>query len=360
MEDLADTRLAPKISQLPGVGLVSISGGQKPAVRIQANPTSLAFLRAQPGGSAQRHRRRQRQPGQGQLRRPAPVLSDRRQRPVALERRLRAADHCLPQRRAVKLTDVATVVDDVENVRQAAWMNDTPAVIVNIQRQPGANIIAVVDRIKKLLPQLTSTLPSSVQVSILTDRTNTIRASVRDVQFELMLTVALVVMVIFLFLRNLAATIIPERRRAAFAGRHVRRDVPARLQPEQPDPDGADHLHRLRGGRRHRDDREHHALHRRRRDAAARRRCKGSEQIGFTIVSLTISLIAVLIPLLFMGDIVGRLFREFAVTLAVTILVSAVVSLTLTPMMCSQAVEAHARGSSRAASTASRSAASNA
>ena len=154
----------------------------------------------------------------------------------------------------VRLSDVATVTDSVENVRQAAWMNDAPAVIVNIQRQPGANIIAVVDRIKALLPQLKTALPASVQMTVLTDRTTTIRASVSDVEFELMLTVALVVMVIFLFLRTLAATVIPERCRASLARRHIRRDVSPRLQPQQPDTDGADHLDRLRRRRRDRDD----------------------------------------------------------------------------------------------------------
>ncbi len=172
----------------------------------------------------------------------------------------------------VHLSDVATVIDDAENVKQAAWMNETPAVILNIQRQPGANIIDVVDRVKTLLPQLRASLPSSVEVAILTDRTTTIRASVEDVQFELMLTIALVVMVIFLFLRSLAGDDHPQRRRAAVARRHVRRDVPARLQPEQPDADGADDLDRLRRRRRDRDDREHHALHRGGRGAAARRR----------------------------------------------------------------------------------------
>ena len=178
----------------------------------------------------------------------------------------------------VRASDVATMVDAAENSQQAAWMDRQPAVIVNIQRQPGANIIAVVDRIKKLLPQLQASLPASVQVKVLTDRTITIRASVRDVQFELMLTVALVVMVIFLFLRNLAATIIPSRRRAALARGHLRRDVPAGLQPQQPHADGADHLHRLRGGRRHRDDREHLALHRGGRQPHAARRSRAASR----------------------------------------------------------------------------------
>ena len=235
----------------------------------------------------------------------------------------------------VKLTDVASVVDDTENVRQAAWMNDVPAVIVNIQRQPGANIIAVVDRIKLLLPQLTANLPQSVKVSILTDMTNTIRASVKDVQFELGLTVVLVVLVMFLFLRNIAATIIPSIA------------VPLSLV-------GTLGVMYLLGYSLNNltlmaltiatgfvvDDAivmiENIARYIEEGETPMKAALRGSEQIGFTIISLTISLIAVLIPLLFMGDIVGRLFREFAVTLSITILVSAVVSLTLTPMMASK------------------------
>ncbi len=215
-------------------------------------------------------------------------------------------------------------------------MNDTPAVIMNIQRQPGANIIAVVDRIKALLPQLTASLPKSVQVTILTDRTNTIRASVEDVQFELMLTVALVVMVIFLFLRNLAATIIPSVAvplslvgtfGVMYLLGYSLNNLTLMALTISTGFVVDDAIVMIENIARYIEEGE---------SAAARPRCSGSEQIGFTIVSLTISLIAVLIPLLFMGDIVGRLFREFAVTLAVTILVSAVVSLTLTPMMCSK------------------------
>src|SRR5208337_4090572 len=206
VEDLADTRLAPKISQLPGVGLVSISGGQKPAVRIQANPTLLASyglnledLRSSiVAANVNQAKGNFDGPHQSyQIGANDQLLSSSDYAPLIIAYRNGSP---------VKLTDVATVADDVENVRQAAWMNDVPAVIVNIQRQPGANIITVVDRIKTLLPQLTTSLPSSVHVGILTDRTTTIRASVRDVEFELMLTVALVVMVIFLFLRNLSAT----------------------------------------------------------------------------------------------------------------------------------------------------------
>src|SRR4051812_15755397 len=235
----------------------------------------------------------------------------------------------------VILSDVANVIDDVENSKLAAWMNSTPAVIVNIQRQPGANIIQVVDRIKTLLPLLKANLPASIEISILTDRTNTIRASVRDVQFELMLTVALVVMTIFLFLRTVSATIIPSVA------------VPLSLV-------GTLGIMYLLGYSLNNltlmaltistgfvvDDAivmiENIVRYIEQGEPPLQAALKGAEQIGFTIVSLTISLIAVLIPLLFMGDIVGRLFREFAVTLSITILVSAVVSLTLTPMMCSK------------------------
>src|SRR5207245_2463961 len=232
----------------------------------------------------------------------------------------------------IRLSDVATVIDGAENAKQAAWMNTAPAVIVNIQRQPGANIIAVVDRIKKLLPQLQSSLPAAVKVSILTDRTETIRASVKNVQFELMLTIVLVVMVIFLFLRNLRATVIPSVA------------VPLSLV-------GTFGVMYLLGYSLNNltlmaltistgfvvDDAivmiENIDRYLEAGDSPLDAALKGAGQIGFTIVSLTVSLIAVLIPLLFMGDIVGRLFREFSVTLAVTILVSAFVSLTLTPMM---------------------------
>jgi multidrug efflux pump len=335
VEDLADTRLAPKISQLPGVGLVSISGGQKPAVRIQANPTLLASyglnmedLRSTlVASNVNQAKGNFDGPHQAyQIGANDQLLSSSDYAPLIIAYRNGSP---------VKLTDVATVTDSAENVRQAAWMNDVPAVIVNIQRQPGANIITVSDRIKTLLPQLTTSLPSSVHVSILTDRTNTIRASVSDVQFELMLTVALVVMVIFLFLRNVSATVIPSVA------------VPLSLV-------GTFGIMYLLGYSLNNltlmaltistgfvvDDAivmiENITRYIEEGEPALQAALKGSAQIGFTIVSLTISLIAVLIPLLFMGDIVGRLFREFAVTLAVTILVSAVVSLTLTPMMCAK------------------------
>ena len=332
VEDLADTHLAPKISQLPGVGLVSMSGGQKPAVRVQVNPTVTASygLNLEDVRSAIVAANVNQAKGNFdglhqsyQIGANDQLLSSDDYRPTVVAYRNGAP---------VKLSDIADVIDDVENTRQAAWMNETPAVIVNIQRQPGANIIQVVDRVKLLLPQLTSTLPKSIDVQILTDRTNTIRASVQDVQFELMLTVGLVVMVIFLFLRNLAATIIPSVA------------VPLSLV-------GTFGVMYLLGYSLNNltlmaltistgfvvDDAivmiENIARYIEQGEAPLRAALEGAEQIGFTIISLTISLIAVLIPLLFMGDIVGRLFREFAVTLAVTILVSAVVSLTLTPMM---------------------------
>jgi multidrug efflux pump len=335
VEDLADTRLAPKMSQLPGVGLVSISGGQKPAVRIQANPTAMASyglnledLRTaivaanvnQAKGNFDGARQSYQIGANDQL------LASSDYAPLII-----AYKNGAP----VKLTDVAAILDDTENVRQAAWMNETPSVILNIQRQPGANIISVVDRIKQLLPQLTSSLPSSIRVSILTDRTTTIRASVSDVQFELMLTVALVVMVMFLFLRNLAATIIPGiavplSLVATFGVMYLLgyslNNLTLMALTISTGFVVDDAIVMIENITRYIEAGEAPL------DAAL----KGSKQIGFTIVSLTVSLIAVLIPLLFMGDIVGRLFREFAVTLSVTILASAVVSLTLTPMMCSK------------------------
>src|SRR3984893_18355051 len=335
VEDLADTRLAPKISQLPGVGLVSISGGQNPAVRIQANPTSLASyslnledLRTaivaanvnQAKGNFDGAHQSYQIAANDQL------LSSADYAPLII-----AYKNGAP----IRLDEGATIVDDTENVRQAAWMNEVPAVILNIQRQPGANIISVVDRIKQLLPQLTSTLPASIKVSVLTDRTTTIRASVSDVQFELMLTVALVVMVMFLFLRNLAATIIPSvavplSLIATFGVMYLLgyslNNLTLMALTISTGFVVDDAIVMIENIARYIEAGERPF------EAAL----KGSEQIGFTIVSLTVSLIAVLIPLLFMGDIVGRLFREFAVTLSVTILASAAVSLTLTPMMCSK------------------------
>jgi multidrug efflux pump len=336
VEDLADTQLAQKISQVTGVGLVSISGGQKPAVRIQANPTALASYGLSLEDVRTALAAANVDQAKGTLDGPRQsftigandqLLSGAQYAPIVIAYRNGAP---------VRLDHVATITNGVENSYQSAWMGGgstlTPAVIVNIQRQPGANIISVVDKIKRLLPQLQASLPASVRVSILTDRTQTIRASVKDVEFELALTIALVVMVIFLFLRNLRATVIPSvavplsivgtfgvmyllgyslnnltLMALTISTGFVVDDAIVMIE-------NIDRF--LEAG-----------------DSPLDAALKGAGQIGFTIVSLTVSLIAVLIPLLFMGDIVGRLFREFAITLAVTILVSAVVSLTLTPMM---------------------------
>ncbi|MCU1254951.1 MAG: acriflavin resistance protein, partial [Candidatus Angelobacter sp.] len=335
VEDLADTTLAQKISQLTGVGMVSISGGQKPAVRIQANPTALASN----GLSLEDLRTVL---GQANVDQAKGILENQRQAfTISTNDQLLSSNEyknvIIAYRNGapVRLRDVATIIDGAENVKQAAWMNLSPAVIVNIQRQPGANIISVVDRIKKVLPQLQGGLPSSVKMAILTDRTETIRASVKDVEFEMMLTICLVVMVIFLFLRNLSATIIPAVAVplsivGTFAVMYLlgysldNLSLMALTISTGFVVDDAivmiENIDRfLEEG--------HSPM-----EAAL----MGAGQIGFTIISLTVSLIAVLIPLLFMGDIVGRLFREFAVTLAVTIVISAIVSLTLTPMMAAR------------------------
>jgi multidrug efflux pump len=335
VEDFADTRMAQKISQLPGVGLVNISGGQKPAVRIQANPTALSSY----GVSLEDVRIALQQASvnqaKGNFDGPLQAYQINANDQLLSSKDYRSLVIAYRNGAPIVLSDVASVIDDVENSKLAAWVNTTPAVIVNIQRQPGANIIQVVDRIKALLPQLKSNLPASVDVAIVTDRTTTIRASVHDVQFSLVLTVALVVMTIFLFLRNVSATIIPSVA------------VPLSLV-------GTLGLMYLFGYSLNNltlmaltistgfvvDDAivmiENIVRYIEEGEKPLQAALKGAEQIGFTIVSLTISLIAVLIPLLFMGDIVGRLFREFAVTLSITILVSAVVSLTLTPMMCAR------------------------
>ena len=243
VEDLADTILAQKISQLPGVGLVRISGGKKPGSADPRQSDRTCRLRSEPRRHSHGAGFRECRSGEGKLRERPTDLS--RSAPTIRSWRattIRTIIVAYRKGAPVRLQDVADVVDDVENTKQAAWMNETPAVIVNIQRQPGANTIEVVDRIKALLPQLKASLPPSVEVSILTDRTTTIRASVTDVQFELMLTIALVVMVMFLFLRNLAGHHYSERCRPAFAGRRFWIDVHVGIQPEQPHADGADHF----------------------------------------------------------------------------------------------------------------------
>jgi multidrug efflux pump len=335
LEDLADTRIAQKISQLPGVGLVSISGGQRPAVRIQVNPKALAAyglamddVRTAIGNANTNQ-------AKGSFDGPTRAST------IDANDQLKTADEyrqmiiAYKNGAAVRVQDVAETVDAAENSRLAAWANSTPAIILNIQRQPGSNVIEVVDRVKQLLPQLKASLPPSVDVVLLTDRTVTIRASVHDVQFELLLAVALVVLVIFLFLRNVPATIIPSVA------------VPLSLV-------GTFGVMYLAGFSINNltlmaltiatgfvvDDAivviENIARYIEAGESPLEAALKGTQQIAFTIISLTFSLIAVLIPLLFMGDVVGRLFREFAITLAVSILISAVVSLTLTPMMCAR------------------------
>jgi multidrug efflux pump len=335
VHDLADTRLVQKIAQVPGVGLVSVVGGQRPAVRIQANPAALASYHlgledlrtAILGASVNQAKGAFNGPSQSwTIATNDQLTSSAGYRPLVVAWRNNAP---------VRLSDVATVIDGAEDVNQGAWINGTPAVILNIQRQPNANIIAVVDRVKALLPSLSATLPGAIRLTVASDRTTTIRASVRDVQFELMLTIALVVLVIFLFLRTLSATVIP-----AIA-------VPLSLV-------GTLAVMYLLGYSLDNlslmaltistgfvvDDAivmiENITRYIEAGEAPLDAALKGSGQIAFTIVSLTVSLVAVLIPLLFMGDVAGRLFREFAVTLGVTIVVSAVVSLTLTPMLCAK------------------------
>ena len=337
LENLADTRLAQKISQQPGVGLVSISGGQRPAVRIQVNPRALAAyglniddLRTTLGNANVNTPK-------GSFDGPRQATTINANDQISTAEDFSTLVIAYRNGAPVRLTDVATVVQGAENTKLGAWANRTPAVILNVQRQPGANVIQVVDSIKKMLPEMQSALPSSIDVTLLTDRTTTIRASVADVEFELGLAVILVVLVIFLFLRNLPATIIPSL------------SVPLSLV-------GTLAVMYLLGFSLDNlslmaltistgfvvDDAivmiENISRYVEMGDKPLEAALKGSQQIGFTIISLTVSLIAVLIPLLFMGDVVGRLFHEFAITLSVTIIISAIVSLTLVPMMCARLV----------------------
>ncbi|WP_374495308.1 MdtB/MuxB family multidrug efflux RND transporter permease subunit [Zoogloea sp.] len=335
IHDLVESRLAMKISQVAGVGLVSIAGGRRPAVRVQVNPTAAAAY----GLGLEDLRTAIANANVTQ----AKGSFDGPQRASTLDAndQLRSADEyrglivAYRNGSPVRLSDLATLVDDAENIRLAAWADRESAVIINVQRQPGANVIEVADRVTALLPQMTASLPASVDVRVLSDRTTTIRASVHDVQVELMLAVALVVMVIFLFLRSVPATLIPSVA------------VPLSLV-------GTFGVMYLAGFSLNNltlmaltistgfvvDDAivmiENIARYVEEGESPMQAALKGAKQIGFTIISLTVSLIAVLIPLLFMGDVVGRLFREFAITLAIAILISAFVSLTLTPMMCAR------------------------
>ncbi|TXN66605.1 MdtB/MuxB family multidrug efflux RND transporter permease subunit [Methylobacterium sp. WL6] len=335
VRDLAETRLAQKISQVAGVGLVSISGGQRPAVRVRFNARALAAYGLNIDDLRTTISNLNVNTPKGTIDGPkqsyAINANDQIQDPKAYDDAIIAYKNGAP----VKMSDVADVAQGPENTKLGAWADETPAIILNIQRQPGANVIATVDKIKALLPQLQGTLPGAIQVSLLTDRTVTIRASVEDVQFELGLAIALVVLVIFLFLRSVSATLIPSL------------SVPLSLI-------GALSVMDLYGFSLDNlslmaltiatgfvvDDAivviENIARHVEDGDSPLEAALKGSREIGFTIISLTVSLIAVLIPLLFMGDVVGRLFHEFAITLAATIIISAVVSLTLVPMLCAR------------------------
>ena len=335
VEDLVDTRLAPKISQLSGVGLVSISGGQKPAVRIQANPVALSSyginledLRTAVSQSSVNA-------AKGNFDGPHQDYQIDANDQLVTSEDYHSVVVAYRNGAPVMLTDVADIVNGVENNTQAAWMDQTPAVILNVQRQPGGNTISVVRSIKALLPQLIAGLPKGIEVTTLTDLTTPIQASVSDVEFELMLTIGLVVMVIFLFLRNLYATIIPSVAvplsligtfAAMYALGYSLDNLSLMALTISTGFVVDDAIVMVENISRYLEEGE----------PPLQAALKGAEQIGFTILSLTVSLIAVLIPLLFMGDVVGRLFREFAVTLAVTIIVSAVVSLTLTPMMASR------------------------
>jgi multidrug efflux pump len=335
VEDMVDTRLAPKISQLSGVGLVSISGGQKPAVRIQANPTALSSYGLNLEDIRTALTETSVNQALGNFDGPHQDYQINANDQLVTSSDYRKVVVAYRNGSPVMLTDVAKVVDGIENNMQAAWMNQTPAVILNIQRQPGANTISVVKAIKAILPQLEVNLPASIQVTPLTDLTTSINASVADVEFELMLTIALVVMVIFLFLRNLYATIIPSIAvpvslvgtfGAMYALGYSLDNLSLMALTISTGFVVDDAIVMI----------ENISRYLEAGDSPMEAAFKGAEQIGFTIISLTVSLIAVLIPLLFMGGVIGRLFREFAVTLAVTIILSAVVSLTLTPMMCSR------------------------
>ncbi|HEY1942524.1 MAG TPA: multidrug efflux RND transporter permease subunit [Roseiarcus sp.] len=344
VEDIVENRLVPKLSQLPGVGMVSISGGQRPAVRIHANPLALAAYGVNLDDLRTTISNLNVNTPKGNFDGPSQSFSINANDQIRDPKEYLNSVVAYRNNAPVLLSDVATVEIGPENNRLSAWMNETPALIVNVQRQPGANVIQVVDSVKHLLPSLTTSLPQAITITPLTDRTTTIRASVDDVEFELALAVGLVVLVIFLFLRNIPATIIPSLSvplslvgalaimyQLNFSLDNL--SLMALTVATGFVVDDAivviENISRfLEEGDRPR-------------DAAL----KGSEQIGFTIISLTVSLLAVLIPLLFMGDVVGRLFHEFAITLAATIVISAVVSLTLVPMMCAKLLRpaAHAR-----------------
>jgi len=335
VEDYTDTRLAEKISQLPGVGAVTISGGQKPAVRVQVNPTQLASYGLNLENVRATLVSASLDAAKGSFDGPNQSYQIGANDQITTSADYRQLVLAYKAGGPVMLKDVANVVDGIENNQESAWMNAVPAVIVNIQRQPGANIIDVVDRIKALLPKLRATIPPAIKIAVLTDRTTSVRASVSDVEFELLVCIGLVVAVIFVFLRTFSGTIIPSIAvplslvgtfAAMYALGYSLNNLTLMALTISTGFVVDDAIVMIENITRYVEQGE----------APLAAALKGAEQIGFTIMSLTVSLIAVLIPLLFMGDITGRLFREFAVTLSVTILISAVVSLTLTPMLCAK------------------------
>ncbi len=346
VEDLADNRIAQKISQLPGVGLVSISGGQRPAVRIQVNTQALSATGMTMETLRTAISNANTNIAKGSFDGPTQAVNidanDQLTDVASYMSLVVAYKNGAP----IRLRDVATAVDGAENTRLGAWLNTTPAVILNVQRQPGANVITTVDAIKKALPQLEASMPAGVDVAVVSDRTTGIRASVEDVEFELLLAVFLVVAVIFVFLRSPAATFIagvsvPLSLVGAFAAMYLLNfslnNLTLMALTIATGFVVDDAIVMLENISRYVEAGER----------PLQAALKGAEQIGFTIISLTVSLIAVLIPLLFMGDVVGRLFREFAITLAITIVLSAVVSLTLAPTLAARWLKPHVKGDDR-------------
>ncbi|MPQ67781.1 MULTISPECIES: efflux RND transporter permease subunit [unclassified Pseudomonas] len=340
VEDLADTRLAQKISQISGVGLVTISGGQRPAVRIETNTSALNSM----GLSLEDVRTAL---GAANVNQAKGNIDGKFQAfSIGANDQLQSAEEyrdlviAYKNGAPIRLAQIATSIQGAENPRQAAWTNDTPSIVLNIQRQPGANVIQVVDRVQQLLPKLRASLPGTLKVSVLTDRTQTIRASVTDVQYELGVAILLVVLVIFLFLRNVPATIIPAvtvpltligTLAVAYVLGFSLNNLTLMALTIAIGFVVDDAIVMIENITRYLEEG----------DTPLQAALKGSAQIGFTIISLSVALIAVMIPLLFMGDVVGRLFREFAMTVAVTIVISAIISLTLTPMMCSRMLRNH-------------------
>ena len=333
VQDMADTRIAQKISQLKGVGVVSISGGQRPAVRVIVNPRALAAYGLNLDDLRTTISVANQNGPKGTLDGPSQAYT------INTNDQIRSADEygniIIAYRNGspVRLRDVATLASGAENTKLGGWMNGTPALILNVQRQPGANVVDVVNRIQALLPSIRSSLPQGVDVAVLTDRTTTIRASIRDVELEMALAVVLVVLVIYVFLRNVPATLIPSLSvplsligtfAVMYLANFSLNNLSLMALTIATGFVVDDAIVMI----------ENIARYIERGEPPLQAALKGAGQIGFTIISLTVSLIAVLIPLLFMQDVVGRLFREFAVTLAVTILISALVSLTLVPMMC--------------------------